>query len=274
MMNTTHNNRFDDFFAEEKYLLLKNHLYNYLLRKRAIGTTLKNEKPGLTLEVGSGISPVTTPGDHIIYSDASFLAMRRLKQDLGRGCFVVADVMRLPFKRGVFSHAVCSEVLEHVEDDRMALKELSRVMRPSGRLIVTFPHRKFYFAIDDRFVGHLRRYELSEMENRLEEADLIPLSTEKILGPLEKATMMAVVYGIEQAKRRRTGRVSEGRSRAITRHLISLYKWVNRVYAAAAWVDAKLMPRSLSAVLLIQAEKTHPRSSEKNASETPPDMSP
>jgi hypothetical protein len=86
--------------------------------------------------------------------------------------------------------------------------------------------------------------------------------------------MMAVVYGIEQAKRRRTGRVSEGRSRAITRHLISLYKWVNRVYAAAAWVDAKLMPRSLSAVLLIQAEKTHPRSSEKNASETPPDMSP
>ncbi|MCX5835137.1 MAG: class I SAM-dependent methyltransferase [Deltaproteobacteria bacterium] len=248
---------------EEKYQLLKNHLYNYLLRKRAIGKILKREKPGLILEVGSGISPVTTPGDHIIYSDASFLAMRSLKNDLGRGSFVVADVMRLPFKHGAFSHAVCSEVLEHVEDDRMALKELSRVLRPSGRLILTFPHRKFYFANDDRFVGHLRRYESIEMEDRLEEADLMPLSTEKILGPLEKATMMAVVYGIEKAQRCRAGRVSEGRSRAITRPLISLYKWVNRVYAAAAWADAKLMPRSLSSVLLIRAEKTDSGSSEK-----------
>ncbi len=42
--------------------------------------------------------------------------------------------MRLPFKYDVFSHTVCSEVLEHLEDDLEALKEIARVMRPLGRL--------------------------------------------------------------------------------------------------------------------------------------------
>jgi SAM-dependent methyltransferase len=256
MMNPSHHNRFDDFFAEEKYLLLKNHLYNYLLRKRAIGKALGRGNPGLILEVGSGISPVTTPGDPVIYSDASFLAMRRLKQDLGKGSFVVADVTRLPFRQSVFDHAVCSEVLEHVEDDGTALKELSRVLGSSGRLIVTFPHRKFYFANDDQFVGHLRRYELGEMEDCLRAADFIPLSVEKILGPLEKVTMMVVVYGIEQAQRRRAGRESEGRPRTMNRPLLGLYRWANRAYAAAAWADAKLMPRFLSTVLLVTAGKS------------------
>jgi SAM-dependent methyltransferase len=257
MMNPSHHNRFDDFFAEEKYLLLKNHLYNYLLRKRAIGKALGRGNPGLILEVGSGISPVTTPGagDPVIYSDASFLAMRRLKQALGKGSFVVADVTRLPFREGVFDHAVCSEVLEHVEDDGTALKELSRVLGSSGRLIVTFPHRKFYFANDDQFVGHLRRYELGEMEDRLRAADFIPLSVEKILGPLEKVTMMIVVYGIEQAQRRRAGRMTEDRPGAINHTLIGLYRWANRAYAAAAWADAKMMPRLFSTVLLIKAGK-------------------
>lgn len=270
MPNTLPHNRFDDFFVEEKYQLLKNHLYNYLLRKRAIQKMLKHEEPGFTLEAGSGISPVTTPGNHMIYSDASFIAMRRLKQDLGIGSFVVADVMRLPFKQGVFIQAICSEVLEHVEDDRMATKELSRVLKPSGRLVVTFPHRKFYFTNDDRFVGHLRRYELSEMENRLEAADLKPLFTKKILGPLEKATMMSVVYGIEKAQMHRTGRAPEGRSGSTTRFLFRLYKWANRLYAAAAWADAILMPRFLATVLLIVAEKKDSVSGEKKVSEAPP----
>ena len=66
-------------------------------------------------------------------------------------------------------------------------------MKPSGQLIITFPHRKFYFANDDHFVKHLRRYELSEMEDRLQAVGLRPVSIQKILGPLEKVTMWSVV---------------------------------------------------------------------------------
>ena len=41
---------------------------------------------------------------------------------------------------------------------------------PSGKIVVTFPNKKSYFANDDRFVSHFRRYELFEMKDRLKEA--------------------------------------------------------------------------------------------------------
>ena len=162
-MNHYPANRFQNFFEENKYTSLKNYLYNYHLRKMAVEKNLQNENIELILEVGSGISPVMMKSRDIIYSDLSFSAIQLLKHSYGKGYYVVADGMSLPFKSGVFSHAISSEVLEHLADDRQAIKEIARVMKPSGHFIVTFPHRKFYFAIDDRFVGHFRRYEINEM---------------------------------------------------------------------------------------------------------------
>jgi ubiquinone/menaquinone biosynthesis C-methylase UbiE len=74
--------------------------------------------------------------------------------------------------------------LEHLRNAQQALKEMARVMKPSGQLIITFPHRKFYFANDDCFVGHFRRYELHEMQDRLTGLGLRPVSIQKVLGPL------------------------------------------------------------------------------------------
>ncbi len=39
-------NRFEDFFADDAYVVLKNFLYNYLLRKRAIETCLTGRWEG------------------------------------------------------------------------------------------------------------------------------------------------------------------------------------------------------------------------------------
>ena len=71
-MDSDAGNRFADFFKEGKYLILKNHLYNYLLRKRAIEKCLQQESPALILEIGSGISPVVTKFNRTVYSDLSY----------------------------------------------------------------------------------------------------------------------------------------------------------------------------------------------------------
>ena len=68
-MDSAGGNRFADLYKEGKYLTLKNHLYNYLLRKRAIKKCLEQEEPELILEVGSGISPAVTNFKSIVYSD-------------------------------------------------------------------------------------------------------------------------------------------------------------------------------------------------------------
>jgi len=163
--------------------------------------------------------------------------------------------MRLPFKTGIFDQAICSEVLEHLADDRKALQELARVMKPSGQVIITFPHRKFYFAYDDHFVKHLRRYELSEMEDRLQAVGLRPVSIQKVLGPLEKVTMWSVVSCFSLMQKIRPNKSKENRLSNRMSIVAPLFKWINVFYAGLVWLDAKIMPRSLATVLLIRAKK-------------------
>jgi SAM-dependent methyltransferase len=50
-----------------------------------------------------------------------------------------ADVTSLPFREAAFDIVICSEVLEHVPDCRTAARELMRVLKPQGDLIVTVP---------------------------------------------------------------------------------------------------------------------------------------
>jgi len=249
-------NCFQFFFNEGKYIALKNYLYNYLLRKRSIGKNLQHENPELILEVGSGISPVMTLTDRIIYSDLSLSALRILKQNHKKGLYVVADSMCLPFKTGVFSHTISSEVLEHLEDDREALKELARVMKPLGQLIVTFPHRKFYFSHDDRFVNHYRRYEIHEMEERLISADLRPYYVQKVLGPIDKIIMNVVIYSFMIFKKYPHRKTNETKGSQFSKPFVSVFKWANRFFMVLAMLDNWIMPRALSTVILIKAEKS------------------
>jgi len=256
-MEHAENNRFQEFFREEKYVLLKNYLYNYLLRKMAVEKNLKKEKAELILEVGSGISPVMTKTHHIIYTDLSFAAIQVLRQTHEKGLHVVADGTKLPFQVDVFSHAICSEVLEHIRDDRAAIQELARVIKPKGHLVITFPHRKFYFSIDDRFVKHYRRYEISEMENKLRECGLKPFYLQKILGPLEKATMCVVVicFSLLQKiipRKYKKENVKKVQTKRIMKIVSFLFKWANLSYMWFVWLDAKIMPRNFSTVLLMK----------------------
>jgi len=228
-------NRFQEFFEETKYSALKNYLYNYLLRKMTIEKNLQGDGPELALEVGSGISPVMTRTSHIIYSDFSFTAVKALKQSLGQGWYVVADGMYLPFKSGVFSHTISSEVLEQ-----------------------TFPHRQFYFGNDDRFVGHYRRYELNDMIERLNQAGLEPVNIQKVLGPLDKATMSTVVFCYDMIQKFIKNKKEIGIQKKplpFIKGISFLFKWANRMYMTLAWLDARIWPRRFSTILLINSIK-------------------
>jgi SAM-dependent methyltransferase len=61
---------------------------------------------------------------------------------------MLADAVDLPFADATFDHAVCSEVLEHVVDDVRVVRELARVLKPGGTLVVTVPGADFPFTWD------------------------------------------------------------------------------------------------------------------------------
>jgi len=209
----------------------------------------------MTLEVGSGISPISPADDRTVFTELSFQALRTLKGAQGAGHYVVADATRLPFKPGAFRRAVCSEVLEHIEDDSKAIREMTHALEPGGSLVVTFPHRRDFFAVDDRFVGHHRRYDLIEMLDMLQTSGFRALAVTKVLGPLEKLTMGAAAAFLTQLFP--SGGIGKNLvSRPLPpAALVKVFDLFNRLYAAIARLDARIWPTRLASVLLIKAEK-------------------
>lgn len=62
--------------------------------------------------------------------------------------FVLGDLHKMPFKDKSFDKAVASEVLEHVENDTQVLKEVYRILKPSGVLVISAPSINYPFLWD------------------------------------------------------------------------------------------------------------------------------
>lgn len=63
---------------------------------------------------------------------------------------------------------VMVNVLEHIEDDAAAIRELHRVLKPGGHLLLFVPALGFLFSDLDRLHGHYRRYHLRPVVDLLE----------------------------------------------------------------------------------------------------------
>ena len=67
-------------------------------------------------------------------------SMRNLARRYGTEIdFHVANISGLPFKTEMFDRVVCISVLEHMSpgEDELAIQEMSRVLKPGGKLLVT-----------------------------------------------------------------------------------------------------------------------------------------
>ena len=71
---------------------------------------------------------------------------------------LAAAAEALPFADAYFDGAVLGEVLERVEDDLAGLREVTRVVRPSGIIAISVPANPAWFGPSDEWAGHFRRY--------------------------------------------------------------------------------------------------------------------
>lgn len=92
-------------------------------------------------------------------SDASVAAARQ--REIGE--VVQGSVLEMPFGDDSFDLAVCLDVIEHLDDDRAALRELRRVLAPGGVLLVTVPAYQWLWSGHDEINHHHRRYNRSTL---------------------------------------------------------------------------------------------------------------
>ncbi len=76
----------------------------------------------------------------------------------GVGDVVQASLEATPFEADRFDLAVSFDVIEHLDNDREALRELRRVVRPGGLLLVTVPAYQWLWSEHDVINHHRRRY--------------------------------------------------------------------------------------------------------------------
>jgi SAM-dependent methyltransferase len=97
------------------------------------------------LEIGggrSGLARLLYPDAEVVTLDLDF-ALR--DSGSAASAFVCGDARRLPFPDSVFDAVTLFDVLEHIQDDRIAAREALRVTRPNGVVLVSTPNADWHY---------------------------------------------------------------------------------------------------------------------------------
>jgi SAM-dependent methyltransferase len=93
-----------------------------------------------------------------------------LARERDAGEVITGSVQQMPFANDSFDLAVCLDVIEHLEDDLAALRELRRVLAPTGSLLVTVPAYQWLWSGHDEVNHHFRRYTRRTLQRAAEQA--------------------------------------------------------------------------------------------------------
>lgn len=146
-------------------------------RNKVICWALQKYFPNLVdfLEIGCGTGFVLTElarsfpslnlsGSELFVEGLDF-ATKRLP---GANLFQL-DATNIPFEQS-FDVIGAFDVLEHIEDDCRVLQQMYKAVRPGGGILLTVPQHMFLWSQSDDFAHHCRRYEISELVRKVENA--------------------------------------------------------------------------------------------------------
>jgi ubiquinone/menaquinone biosynthesis C-methylase UbiE len=148
------------------------------------------------LEVGCGIGTMTAPlleiADSVVGLEPNPNCLSRLQRALGshprlslRFCHLEeCDPLELAAQR--FDTVFCANVLEHVQDDGLALKTFADVLIPGGKALIFVPAVQAAYGPLDAELGHFRRYSKPSLARVFRSAglDLITLRYTNPIGLL------------------------------------------------------------------------------------------
>ena len=157
-----------EFFGPRHYFresLMINYLTAYL-------------KKGKVLDAGFGSGSLLTrlakynfkaQGIDLSEAFVKFVEKKLKTENLDRQIKVKkGNLMKMDFPDNYFDGIVCGEILEHIKNDSLAVREMNRVLKKGGIGVITVPANPGLWDINDERAGHYRRYQKSELKALLE----------------------------------------------------------------------------------------------------------
>ena len=123
---------------------------------------LKNKR---VLEIGCGrggfscwLARQPNRPSEIVAADFAATAVRKAEafaaeNEITGITWQVCDIQSIPYAQSAFDTVISCETIEHVPNPRVAIRELARVLKPGGRLLVTSPN---YLGVFGLYRGYLR----------------------------------------------------------------------------------------------------------------------
>lgn len=117
--------------------------------------------------------------------DVSLSAILEAKKSTNGTVFTVADAHNVPFRDEIFDGVILLDVLEHVENPKIVLREISRILKEGAVFHCHVPCERNKFTLDwlceklnifadltRAYVGHIQKYTTEDIKKYIEESGL------------------------------------------------------------------------------------------------------
>jgi SAM-dependent methyltransferase len=194
-----------EYVHEELYAAEDRHFW-FTSRSRLIAWAIERYFPDARslFDAGCGTGGVLAalrtrlPRVHFAAGDALLAGLAFARRRLPEIAFVQIDLRRLPYDRE-FDLVGMFDVLEHLDEDEDALREMFRSTKPGGGLIVTVPQHQFLWSALDEYSHHRRRYSRQDLVEKISRAGYV----------IQRATsFMSVTLPLQFASRLRQQNVA------------------------------------------------------------------
>jgi len=119
-------------------------------------------------------------------------SLELLRKRLGEANVRKGSCTALPLSDASIDVLTALDVVEHVEDDRAAMREFLRVLRPGGIAVITVPALMALWSDWDVTLRHFRRYSRKSL------VDIVPAGFELLHANYVNVAVLPAVYGVRK----------------------------------------------------------------------------
>jgi SAM-dependent methyltransferase len=162
-----------------------------------------------------------------LYPDGLEFARRRVDARLEQ-----MDARTIPHEEE-FDLIGAFDVIEHISEDELALREMRKALRPGGGLLLTVPQHPWLWSEFDELSRHQRRYRRAELVEKVRDAGF---SVRRVTSFV---TLLLPALALERLRPRRW------RGRSLEEQL-SVSVWMNRTFEGVMSLELAMIRRGVS----------------------------
>jgi SAM-dependent methyltransferase len=148
---------------------------------KSLISSLKIRQDSLIIDVGCGVGSnldlLKSMGFKVIGIDSEIYSLSLAKKCISEVFLVNGDLVNLPFRSDSIGLVIATDIIEHLDDDSIGIKEIHRTLKQEGTVILTVPAFKSLWGIQDVVGMHKRRYSKNEFLKKIEQAGFTVLKS-------------------------------------------------------------------------------------------------